>query len=188
MSNTKPRKPISHTADAGRVHPSTYIKRDERMVDTEWGPSLLVVYTVGKHVFHHSEYSWEASERITAMLVEAGVVDVMSFNEIAGRTNAQGLIAALTKAGKSSEFLSLVLRTPEGTVAPPSFFAGFPGWVMEPFRDLVCADFFTTNPSALSGLRALSMPELALKTARAALTQTGTSSTQLATATSAASQ
>jgi hypothetical protein len=173
MSNTKPQKPVKH--------PRPRVERASSIIAGEWGDTMRTTYTVGEHVLVHDEVSWAASERITAMLVEADVADILSFNELANRTNAMGLRAALAKAGKTSEFLALVLRGPENVVLAPALFDSWPAWIVEPLVEMVTDDFFTTSPSALSGLRALSMPALALKTARAALT--GTSSTPPATAT-----
>lgn len=162
------------------------IHRDMIQRDTEWGPVMVGTYRVADHHFEQPELAWHETERITAMLVEAEVVDILAFNDLAGRTNAQGLRAALTKAGKTSAFLALVLKTPDGATLAADYFNSWPGWVVEPLADAVVEDFFITNPRALSGLRALSMPELALKTAAATLT--GTSSISPAMATSPGSR
>lgn len=178
--NMKPKKAAQSQTRDFQIH------RDMIQRESEWGPIMVGAYRVGEHRFEQPEAPWHVTERITAMLVEAGVVDILAFNDLAGRTNAQGLLAALTKAGKTSAFLALVLKTADGATLAPEFFNAWPGWVVEPLAAAVVEDFFTTNPRALSGLLALSMPELALKTAAATLT--GTSSTSPATATSPGSR
>lgn len=170
--NTKPKKPISR--------PTPNLKKEFLSREGEWGPVQYTSYDVGKHTFEQQEITWAQSEQITSLLLSAGVVDILAFNDIAGRTNAQGFRAALTKAGKTAEFLQIVLTIDGGAQIADGFFRDWPTDVMNQLVDEVIADFFTMSPSALNGLRQLSMPELALKAAGGL---TGNSSTSPAMAT-----
>lgn len=171
MPNTSKQRPIARTASTVEV-----VRSDYQATEGEFGPVQHVDYTLYGRTYRHAEITWGQQEQITSMLLTAGAMEIMSFNDVAAKANERAFRAALEKGKCAAQFLRIVLRSTDGAALPEAHFTNMPAAAVEQLIEATITDFFTLSPSALNGSRELSGPLLGLQAVRELIGKSATSS------------